>query len=120
MKRYDPTTRARELSGRAVAEFCAGLCHMLDGAPHRARFQFGCADESACWALAWHFGLIGDRSKIEQAIWLLLTRERLDREIASWRGVETERVQRLEVRARSRVRKAVERAERRRKKAGAR
>lgn len=118
MKRSE-TTPARQLAGRAVGEFCAALCLIGDGAFFPARFQLMCADESACWGLAWHFGLRGNRAEVERALWLLVWRERLDREIASWRGIEAERLAELEERARSRVRKAAER-EQHRKKAGAR
>jgi hypothetical protein len=113
----ESTEPARYLAGRAVAEFCAALCYLGEGRYSLAVFQLNCADESSCWALAWFYGLDGNgsRAEVEQTIWLLLTRERLDRQIAEWSGIEPARVAELEERARQKVRKAVEREQRRKK-----
>lgn len=70
-RKYDPKTRSRELAGRAVSYFCGAFDAIGLGNFGHAAQRFAIAEEDACFALAWHYQLVGDRPHVEAQVALL-------------------------------------------------
>jgi hypothetical protein len=72
---YEPAERRRELTARAIDGVCEALYAMVDGRYRVAARHFADAEEDACYALAWHFQIVGDREHIEAQLNVLLAHD---------------------------------------------